>query len=889
MGKTALVDAAVHAAGSREMRTFRATGRELESGFSYGVVLQLLESHIRAASPAELDVIFDGAASLARPLLLPGPELPAPDATDAVVHGLLWVVTNLAEHGPLLLAVDDLHWVDRVSLRFLHYLAGRIADLPVVVVGGARASISDEVVRSLLGHRSTVRRALEPLTEAAVSELTGTQASPEVSRVLHRLTGGNPLLVSELVENLAAVRTLGDELNAANDAVLPTVVARVGRLSEPARRLAEASAIVGDGTLRSIADDLADLSAEDAARAHAELVDAAIVTDDDAVLFVHPLVLGSVIATIERPARVGLHTRAAEIHERRGSPPEIIAAHLEHADPAGSNRTVEVLRLAAQRASKSGLAEQAAAWLERALVEGAPGAPRAALLFDIAAAEATSGNPRWREHLEDAVGSSSDPATSVPSMLRIAHRLHNAGAVADAADLAWRGFELAPPHDLRLRRRLLAAYAGAALIDPVMRPVAIRRIDDVIATGIVGDDVESRGLLAHLAYDQAIRGGPVGQPVVDDVVALARQSLQLDAGVARRQPLPNPISAILALQYCDELELADAAVTTFLEDATRRGSAISRAVASNYRAPIGFYRCRPQQAAADAEISRQGYDLGWQLASPGAAGHLALSHLELDDLDGAEAALELPAGSWEATAPYNFWLYARGNVYLAQGSYDAARDALLESGNRQQAMGATNPNVIPWRSSASTALARLGDIEGARGLVDEELELARRFGAPRGISVALRAAAAVGSADERLPVLREALAVAERSPSTIELVRVAIDLGSALRRDGDKAGAREHLRRALDLADRGCAIRLARLAREELEASGAKPRRTAITGPSALTPSERRVADLAASGRRNREIADELFVSVKAVEFHLGNAYRKLDVSSREQLLDALS
>jgi DNA-binding CsgD family transcriptional regulator len=339
----------------------------------------------------------------------------------------------------------------------------------------------------------------------------------------------------------------------------------------------------------------------------------------------------------------------------------------------------------------------------------------------------------------------------------------------------------------------------------------------------------------------------------------------------------------------DAVDLAELAIDHYLTHATRRGDALPRAIASHYRAVTNLQRCRPQQAAADAEISRQAFSLGWQLTAPAAAGHLALAHVELDDLDAAEAALVLPEPdrAWERTSPYTFWLFARGQVSFAQGRHEDALASLVECGRRQEAMGSINPNVIPWRSAMAMVLARTGDADRARALVDEELVLAERFAAPRAIAVALRAAAVL-QPDERIKLLTRAVEVAATSPSTIELVRAQIDLGAALRREGDRNGARAHLRAALDHAERGGAVALARRAREELAASGAKPRRAALTGPGALTPSERRVADLAAAGRRNREIADELFVSVKAVEFHLGNAYRKLGVSSREHLQGVL-
>jgi DNA-binding CsgD family transcriptional regulator len=154
--------------------------------------------------------------------------------------------------------------------------------------------------------------------------------------------------------------------------------------------------------------------------------------------------------------------------------------------------------------------------------------------------------------------------------------------------------------------------------------------------------------------------------------------------------------------------------------------------------------------------------------------------------------------------------------------------------------------------------------------------------------VALRAAALVGPADERLQGLREAVECLERSPGALDRARALIDLGAELRRGGKRREARDHLRAGLDLAQRCEATTLEVRAREELMAAGARPRRQAVSGTEALTPRERQVAQLAARGVRNRDIAQRLFITPKTVEWHLGNAYRKLELHSRGSLIGAL-
>jgi DNA-binding CsgD family transcriptional regulator len=182
----------------------------------------------------------------------------------------------------------------------------------------------------------------------------------------------------------------------------------------------------------------------------------------------------------------------------------------------------------------------------------------------------------------------------------------------------------------------------------------------------------------------------------------------------------------------------------------------------------------------------------------------------------------------------------------------------------------------------------LGDNEEALAQSEEQARLARVFEVPRELGMALRVSGLVRSGDEGLELLHEAAAVLDASPAGLERARALTDLGAALRRRGNRSDAREPLRRALDLAQRSGAAALAERAHTELLATGARPRRLALAGLAALTASERRVAEMAAQGLTNRQIAETLFVTEKTVEGHLRQAYRKLEIESRTQLPKAL-
>jgi DNA-binding CsgD family transcriptional regulator len=264
--------------------------------------------------------------------------------------------------------------------------------------------------------------------------------------------------------------------------------------------------------------------------------------------------------------------------------------------------------------------------------------------------------------------------------------------------------------------------------------------------------------------------------------------------------------------------------------------------------------------------------------------------IEHDDLDLAARELEesglggeLPL-AW-ATTPV---LLARGRRRAAAGDHQRAVVDLLAVRDRCLRWGVDNPAMVPWRWNAALSLAHTGDRDHALVLVDEAIAVAERWGAPRSVGCALRAAGVVRGGRDGIELLEAAVGTLESSPAVAEHARAITDLGAALRRVGHRTDARRHLSAGLDLAHRLGAHAIARRAREELIIAGARPRRAALRGRDALTPSELRVAQLAAEGRTNKEIAEALFLTLRTVETHLTNSYSKLFITSRRQLREAL-
>jgi len=346
--------------------------------------------------------------------------------------------------------------------------------------------------------------------------------------------------------------------------------------------------------------------------------------------------------------------------------------------------------------------------------------------------------------------------------------------------------------------------------------------------------------------------------------------------------------AVQALAWADELDAALALYDEGLADARTRGAISRFALGSAFRAGVALRLGLLAEAEADARTALEAVDAeGVDVARYWATAFLVDSVLERGLVDEAAALLDpLPIADHPTGA---YYLHAvretRARLRLAQGRAAEAAQDLIALGHDLEAIGIVNPSIAPWRSLAASALLLSGETSGARALSAEELALARRWGAPRAIGIALRVA---GLATGDLALHAEAVAVLERSPARLEHARALADLGAALRRAGRRSEAREPLRAALELAQSCGATALAETARTELVASGAKPRRLALSGTESLTPSERRVASLAAEGMSNRDIAQRLFVTPKTVEVHLSSAYRKLGIGSRTQLAAAL-
>ena len=376
---------------------------------------------------------------------------------------------------------------------------------------------------------------------------------------------------------------------------------------------------------------------------------------------------------------------------------------------------------------------------------------------------------------------------------------------------------------------------------------------------------------------------------MSEAVDLAERALTGDT-LLKEHFDPAFVYAVLTLVCAEHLDDADRLLGEALDDAQERGLVSHFFIVSCYRSLVALHRGSLADAVADAEVALGVIDLhGLEFGRVYAVGLVVPALIEQGDFSRSRQLIHSAMPGEEITSyGQSLFFEARAQLLLASGEHARALRVCTAHGAFLEAFGVWNPAISAWRSQAALALLGLGRRDEAQGYAQRELSLARLWEAPRALGRSLVVAGVAEGGDDGIALLREAVAVLELSQARLEHARALVELGSALRRTNRRSDAREPLRRGLELAAACGAVPLADRAETELRATGARPRRIALSGVGSLTPSERRVAELAAGGDTNRQIAQALFVTSKTVEVHLSSVYRKLDISSRSQLPKAL-
>jgi DNA-binding CsgD family transcriptional regulator/tetratricopeptide (TPR) repeat protein len=898
IGKSRLIAEVDGLALRAEVTRLDARGTEMEREFAFGGVRQIFSAVLATEKAGQRSGLFRGAASHAAPVFFEeGPSGAGPPGVDeAILDGLYWLVADLAARRPLVITVDDAHWLDAPTLRWLAYLANRVEGSSLALIVAMRPydpRADQELLDQLAAHPTAELLRPQPLSADAVGAFADAALQQEcpatVKAALAQSTAGNPFYVNEMLRSILADE--GPGLSADAESVVATpppsvaesVRRRLSRLAPPCTSLSAAIAILGESWSARLAAGLAGLDEPSAILAAEELIRADILAPGGRA-FIHPLVRAVTYEAIPTLERQRLHREAAALLTDRGADAEQVALQLVSCEPNHSASARRQLREAAHAAWARGAPDIAATFSRRALEEGAEGDERIGLLRDLGLAELSSRGMPGIAFLRQALEETDDRATRAEIALELGRALSGQGYHADAMDVFEQGRREASGEDPALAAEL---DERIALLAPVNLKVLLRM------GGLPGVEQLAnarRGSHSRLALGWAM---VAMRPPASRGAELIEETIAAGFSVDEETALG---AAGVALMAAGQLERAKAVWDQAIATARTQGALAALRSGLALRSPILVRLGQIVEAEADLRqliewSSGAGFSMAQiQQSIPWVLSPLLDVLVERDQLDEAQGWLEFSGleGELPELHGFNYLLDSLGRFRTAQGRLPEAISSLRECGRRQEAWGISNPGFMAWRAHLAMALASAGHAEEARELADREAELARAFGVGRELGIAMRAQAVVRGGADGIDLLREAAAQLSTLPVPIEQAKALVALGSLLHGEGFGTDARPPLRAGLDLAERCGGLALAKRGREALIATGAKPRRPAVSGVESLTASELRVARMAASGMTNREIAENLFVTEKTVEAHLGGSYRKLSISSRSQLPDVL-
>ena len=567
------------------------------------------------------------------------------------------------------------------------------------------------------------------------------------------------------------------------------------------------------------------------------------------------------------------------------SPAEAVATHLLPADGIGAEPwAVATLRDAAAEAMARGAPERAAALLDRALAEA--GKDDVALLLEAGNAQATLYRPRAIELFRAALDGADDPRQRTVALAGLARGKYMAGDTAAAVSLTRSALESVPPgQGGPIEAEVLSFLAMAARANPDLL-ADFPKLLERPRVGPAGEPTAAEFVrLAFDAMDLALRGDRRGAAAQ---VERARAQVPAEDG-----PLLLVAWGILAFtlvnlgRYPEAEEIAD----RMLAEGRAAGNRFVVGLGYEMRGNARWARGDVGSALAETEWIAEYFEGRWETSTIPMRVFRSLALLEAGREGEAVAVLDVPAeleasvhGSWAW-----LWLpYGRAHLAFAAGELEVAAAEAGLAGERQAAMEVVNYENLSWRPLGARALAGVGRQEEALALATEDRDQSARYCSPRAAAAALATAGAIEGGHHGHERLLAAIADLDALGAELDAARARLDLGMLRRRLRRTRDARRPLAEAIDVAGRLGARRLGAAAEEQLRLAGGRPRRLALSGVGSLTPGQRRVAELAAQGLSNPEVAQALFVSVRTVETHLTATYAKLEIESREQLSEAL-
>ncbi len=658
-------------------------------------------------------------------------------------------------------------------------------------------------------------------------------------------------------------------------------------------RILQVTALLGDAADLTSVAELAEVEPEEVVPAVDAMVDLWLLRRDDAFRFRYPLERSTVYAEMPPAIRAQAHARAARMLADRQAHAASVAQHLVCTEPVGDRWAIAQLEGCADQLFASGQEELALECLRRVLRDHLDDDVRGRLLIATAAVEsrvgaATAGLP----YLRTAVELEADAGALAASALDLGRALPEGAERAELATLLPTIAGRLDERDTGTEEVRLRLELAAAAEQPLPEAASARIVEDLLGGRRKGANRLERQALAQLA---AVHANDARRWNADAVAELAQQLVDTDnLAVADPTDVRLWARALTTLARAGRVAPAATLARQAQAGAMARGEESAFLELTSVLAYVYLLQGSLELAEEECRRVRSADD------TPGAADTSGESEAAQRARAVLAAVLEergrreesgrlLEAGPIPRTVPGLAMLELRGKLRVEAGRSEAGLSDLREAGHRAREWEIDNPAVSNWRAMLAGALHRTGATSEAWELAQEQVSVARAFGAAWSLGGALRAAATVAPPAERLPLLSEAVEVLEPSGATLELAHALVELGESLAQGDEKEAAREVLRRGADAAFRCSATPLVSRAVRLLRSTGARPRRVALTGTGALTPMERRAAELALAGHGNAEIAEILFVNAKTVEAHLSRVYRKLRIRSRRQLPSSLA
>ncbi|MFI1166082.1 LuxR C-terminal-related transcriptional regulator [Streptomyces sp. NPDC020801] len=795
--------------------------------------------------------------------------------------------------------IDDLQWADSASLTALRDVMHTQASTPTMIVAslGPGDCIDERALGGILPlfHHRIQLSSLAPDTVLRhLAELLGEHGqNHSLAAAYCAATGGNHYLLRTL---LALVAGHGDSGRLPPHRVLQAVLPDVALAARPvlrrtgphAERLAAALAALGGvqpGEVIAGATGVDVHVVEDTV--HALTQTGFVERAGDRVRLVPPLLVQALARQVSPSQHKEYHGRAAELLLAWGAPSQQVARHLVHA-PAGIAQAPETLRRAADTARDRGDLDDAVAYLRRALDEQLDERTRAEVLAQVGAAGLESNVPTAVKELRSSLRLADGPAAQARTARQLAGALFAIDRSAEAREVLEKTIERIHPHDAALALRLEIDHLLVSLTEAVPSRSTRPRLEQLHMGEAAGTSAE-RPMAALLSF----RGALLGQSSPAQVIDWACHGLGRGVAPADDESVVYPC-AVLALGAAGRPDLAYEHADATVTEARTRASALLYAQALSTRANAHCRMGRFPDAQSDAERALAEF---WELGLDRRQSHnvvavttLGESLIRQGKVEEAEALLQDSElfGSLPTHMIYDYPLMLRGWLHAAQGRYDKALSDLLQCGERLAARDIPGLGLYPWRSEAALVHLQLGNHEQALSLAADELHRARSWAVPEMTGVALRAQALVTGGPAGLEMLEEAVRLLTGTPARFRYAQAQADRGMLSVRCGQMAQARSCLQEAVSVAHECGARPIAEQALEQLRALGDRPRTPTFRGQQALTPTQRQVAELAAKGMTNSEIAQHLFVGLRTVEMHLTRAYAKLGTEGRHGLAQAL-